>query len=252
QGTEIQLDYSTLAHKYFELLVQNSNGTVSLDLNNIKRSVVQEEDIQALQEYEKMLNIINQLVEEGTLYIADNGEYLMTDNGVGDRYWDNGGRNDFWVRSELVWFIWVPVGYTWKLNTQAYIIFGAITAIMKAGVSILTEGKYAAIKFIAAFANVAVTLFSDYLTDTVYDILYAIFIVGTAINLVLSLISGGIASVIDIVLKVVAVVVGHVLFDWFGKTFFQRGMDNLGDANNTVTVNCNVIFQDRSWSRSVE
>jgi len=182
--------------------------------------------------------------------MTDNG-----DNGVGDRYWDNGGRNDFWVRSELVWFIWVPVGYTWKLNTQASIIFGAITAVMKAGVSILIEGKVKFLKDILKLVSVSLTVVAaleTVLDNVVFDILYAIFIVGTAINIVLTAISGGIASVIDIVLKVVVAIVGNLLCDWFGVNFLKRGGENLTNSNNTVTVDSNVIFQDRSWSSSVE
>jgi len=179
--------------------------------------------------------------------MTDNG-----DNGVGDRYWDNGGRNDFWVRSELVWFIWVPVGYTWKLNTQASIIFGAITAVMKLGALMLTDGKIGFLTKLTKLVGFTISGLDYFLNSVVYDILYAIFIVGTAINIVLSAVSGGIASVIDIVLKVVVVIVGNVLFDWFGKNFLVMGAENLENSNNTVTVTSDLVFQGRSWSRSIE
>ncbi|MCL2598990.1 MAG: hypothetical protein FWD76_03660 [Firmicutes bacterium] len=254
----LDVDLSAYADKYIEFFVPNENGTVSLDLSKKARDgkTIEQADAEVMQQYANMLTSINALVADGTLYIADNGEYLMTgqesDLGI-EKGW-SGGKNDFYIRTEshkVVFFtVTIPVGYTWNMSTSAAIIFGAITAVLKVGVTLLLGGESKAIESILMVCGVVADVASLLDSGWIYSVLYGIFIVGTAIDVAVA--STGAGSVIVVAMKVVVAVLGNILFDFFGLNFLAKGINNLSTSNNTVKMESNLLFGNRNfWSVKV-
>ena len=122
-GDGVGLEY--YAKKYINFFVQNDNGTVSLDLTRKTRgnTSIEEQDIEVMQQYDKMLNTINSMVENGTLYIADDGNYYFADNYATRTI--VGGKNDFYIRTQSILWVPVPVGYYFSLSMAVSVFFVA-------------------------------------------------------------------------------------------------------------------------------
>ncbi|MCL2599470.1 MAG: hypothetical protein FWD76_06165, partial [Firmicutes bacterium] len=115
------------------------------------------------------------------------------------------------------------------------------------GVSVLLGGENNAIRLILGLVGVGLDFTSELNASWIYSVVYAIFIVGTAIDVAVA--STGAGSVIVVAMKVIVAVLGNILFDFFGCQFLAKGINNLSDANNTVKMESNLVFGNRKfWS----
>jgi len=187
--TEIGPDYSQLAYKYYDLFVQNPNGTVSLDFSLSGSSsfgitgstLIEEPDRASLNEYAKFLDNINQQVNDGTLYQGDDGNYYFYYSDSSSRT-TTGGKNDVYIWSEKVWFLWIPSGYAVELSVQNSIVFGIVMdnymGIFNPSVDVLQNLD----EFRKIFENYVGIVGDAELVQKAYNILQQVIIVGLGIK----------------------------------------------------------------------
>lgn len=239
--------------------MQNSNGTVSIDFSLSGTSgigitggtMIDESDREPLNEYSNMLNKVNNLVDDGTLYIADDGNYYLVENDASSRNL-TGGKNDFWVRSQKVWFIWIPVGYHIELSATNAIIFGAVSALFGHAGSMIggdfdsfmdfmrEEGKITGVdifleagdSMIGGLLTILNTIWSKYsLYEDIKLVFSALMGTGGAIGAILGII-------IDFILSLVW---GNV-----GMPFLINGLRCVVSNYNTCVVEPNLILTGSS------
>jgi len=257
QDVQVSQDFEQLAEKYIDFFVQNDNGTVSLDLSNkLRTSGIDEQDLADLQEYAKTLDLINGFVHDGTMVVDENGDYVVGDGQEKDARDLNGGKNEFYVRTKKVVFINVPVGYRFSLGSMGAIIFGGITAIVAWGSNILflANGKQQLfdriIKALAIGANTAAWFFMDANIEWMFNLLYAIYVVGMAIDAAVGAATAGAGAVVSTVVKTVVAIIGNYVFNTIGYDFLLNGVRNAFGENgnhNTVVAETNLILQNRSF-----
>ncbi|MDR3021244.1 MAG: hypothetical protein LBU60_00990 [Clostridiales bacterium] len=242
------VDFEYLAEKYQQYFVVHQNGIVSLDTGRaiLRSQSIESQDEQGLQEYSNMLEKINGLVADGSLYINESGEYLMTDAQMQIRDL-NGGRNEFYVKTKSIFFVPVPIGYHFSLGTIGAIAFGAITAVISWGTGlflpVLLQGKAKTLQFMLdTLRAVNTTIFTQNF-DMIFNILYGIYIVGTAINVALNATAPGVGAIVTMLISLIS---GYI-FDTVGLQFILMGLDNTVSSNNTVVAETNLILQNRSF-----
>jgi hypothetical protein len=239
-------DFEELAEKYQEFFVQNDNGTVSLDLSRRTRSgiTIDTQEQEVMQQYATMLDNINELVDNGTMYISEDGEYLMTERQA-VRDW-TGGKNEFKIRTKKVFFIPIPVGYHISFGTIGAITFGAITAAIYLGsaymVTKLFQGVAATLEAILEVAHFASSFFIESF-ENIFNILYGIFVLGTAINVMVNAAAPGVGTLI---LTLVNLLSGYI-FDTIGNPFLLNGINIIESSHNTVMADTNLVLQNRSF-----
>ena len=250
-NTAVSRDYSELAGKYIGLFVANDNGTVTLDIGNkANRAMIEDEDLQALQEYAEMIENVNALVEDGTLYIAEDGNYYMVEDVAENNLARGfiGGKNEFYVRSQKFWFLWLPVGYHIELSSWGAILLGAISGIAGAGgAALILKGISAVsawiVSVLTVVASTVATAFLDANLNTLFNIVYSIYVGGMAVMTAISVLSGGIGSIVAFLLNML----GTYIFWTIGNTFLQKGIQIAVGSDNTVVCDTNLILQNSSY-----
>ena len=251
-------DYTYLANKYYNLFVQNPNGTVTLDLSLSGTSgmgitgstVIDDIDRSALNEYAKFLDNVNAQIENGAMYIGDDGNYYFNSIGNNDQSRSViGGKNEAYIRTEKFWFVWLPVGWHIELNAWGSIMLGIISGVAAwGGAKMILQG---ADKFLVGFtAGLSLTLSTAALAfladnlDDIFTIVYGIFVGGMAAITVASALTGGAASILGFILNIL----GTYIFWTIGADFLAKGIViALGTNDNTVAADTNLVLQNRSF-----
>jgi hypothetical protein len=256
QSVSSDVDFEALVYKYGYLYTFNDNGTVSIDLgtSTTRAQAIEPQDFEVLQQHAEMLDRINALVDDGTLYIDANGDYQLTVEYINQfggnqktslRY-ISGGAHEGYVRRG---FLGIPVGYHFALGTLASILFGAVTAVTALlGSSILsvnTPSKF--VKWlIKAVDFVGIGAMETWLNDNsevVFAVVYGVFVGGMVVSAALSAATGGIGgAVVGFIVKLL----GSFIYYTLGDPFLKEGLQNLFRKENTVEIDTNLLFLNRS------
>jgi hypothetical protein len=254
-------EWSYLAHKYIDRIVLGDNNTVRLNTNTNLRnaSVIDPSDMQELEEYQRALDAIASCVEDGTMYIDDDGNYYVTgsSNSLTSRGL-NGGRDQFYIRTEKIWFVWVPVGYYLALNTVNSIALGIATWIFSISASIISNVQTKVDEF---RKSLGATLFDmmmrqffgkdgNFVADFV-SIVLQMKAIADSIDFVFVAFSGGISAIISAAIRVLVSLLASYIHDRVGFEFLQRSCYNLSDGNNTVVMESDLILNWRKFGRYV-
>ncbi|MCL1944823.1 MAG: hypothetical protein FWF56_03335 [Firmicutes bacterium] len=260
-STNITQDFESLAEKYLNYFKKNDNNTVSLSLRPrlATDNPIVAEDMSAMLEYSQMLDNINKLVLDGSMYIAEDGNYYIKDDTSTTKAF--GGKNQFYVKTnKILWVIPVPVGYYLALDLASSAIFGLIVWSIKKA----SSGVFASLEvFIAGVKLVVGYTFNKLLnqlglTDgALFNTLYAIVISGIAVSAALNssgAFSFGIVNLVDIIVRAVVFVLSSYIWDRVGSPFLLDSMKSYGELiinkskNNTIEMNSDLIL----WNRTIE
>ena len=257
-NTAVSRDYSELAGKYIGLFVANDNGTVTLDIGNkANRAVIEAEDLQALQEYAEMIERVNALVEDGTLYIAEDGNYYLVGKDFSSRSLV-GGRNDFWVRTEEFWLlffsVWLPVGYHIELGATNAIIFGAVSGFFAFASTFIANSYDKFVEYIKkegmwTAGDITAEAAPDDLgvvVDTLKNIWSIVSVVRTIKEAIKNLMK---ADAISAIVGVIVDIILNLIWGSTGLPFLVKGLQCAITSDNTVIVEPNLIFlSSNSWT----
>jgi len=259
--TDINTDYSYLANKYYSYFVQNPNGTAYLDLGmsslsglGITSNVqIEPADRDGLIEYGKFLDNLNQQVANGDVYIGDDHNYYFTqiDKNENSRTL-KGGRNNYYIRSERFWFIWLPVGHHIEMSTEVAVFFGVITGVLAIGSNILAGGVKSLKTWIKEIAAVDLELVNDvFLEDFLYDLVDVALTVMTVKGIVEGIKAICDASFLVVFIDAIATLFINLVWGSVGFPMLKLGAGIItpNSISNTVVVEPDLIFvSSTSWT----
>lgn len=189
-----------------------------------------------LKELDCFLSEVNTLVDNEEISIDEDGFYRITE--VSDDYVIQEAVNDFSIRHtacriRIFWktfTIWVPVGYTIKLNTLSSLFFGGLSLLFKvktvgaAQKAILANGSMARNILVsgAKMAGLA-TLESD-MEKLIVDMLYAFALANASIDALTLACSGGLATILK---KAITFMLATYIWTQLGTHFFMGSLENL-------------------------
>ena len=244
-------DFTDLAYKYYDYFVQNSDGTYRLDITNIAGRTglrsIESSDFAMLEQYSKMIDDNNKLKSDGTLTQGADGNWYLSDSEQQSRT-VIGGRNQFYIVSKKIWFIWVDVGYGMDLSVANTIVFGAVMEALygafKPSNSVLTSLE----SFKTWFQQYIIwdsTNEVQVILQKAYDILSQVIIYGSALKTALALFFGStIANILDMFLNtVLGWLVGNV-YNRISKPMVNEAKNVyvLTNPKNTIKCETDLIF----------
>jgi len=255
-GTDTSPDYNYLAHKYFDLFSLNSNGTVSLDLNFSGSSssgitggtIIDPSDRDALNNYTIFLDSFNKQMQEGMLYLAEDGNYHLVVSETDSRNWGS-GKNDYWFR---MW-LFIPLGHHIELSAQNAFIFGVVSAFFAIGSSMIMRELNDFIEFVkfeawtlGDISSESLSLFSGTWVNVLTGIWSVVSIIKTfkdAIDLALKA-SGTLASIVSTIVTILL----NLIWGSVGIPMLVNSLICGLTDDNTVVVETDPLFiQGSSW-----
>lgn len=189
-----------------------------------------------LKELDGFLNEINTLVDNEEVVIDEDGFYRITE--VSDEYVLQEAVNDFSIRHtackiRIFWktfTIWVPVGYTIKLNTLSSLFFGGLSLLFSvktvgaAQKAILANGStFKSLLITGAKAAGLATLESD-MEKLIVNMLYAFALADASIDALTLACSGGLATILK---KAITFMLASYIWTQLGTHFFLGSLENL-------------------------
>ena len=240
-------DYTNLAKKYFSYFVQNSDGLYYLDLRKRGVVAIDEADREELKSYGIMVDKVNAMIADGTLYLAEDGNYHAVGVDVGSRSF-SGGRNDFWVR----WWWFLPVGYHIELSATNAFIFGAVSGFFAFASSFIAgdydkfidyikkEGKWTGGDLVAeaSYATDFLTVLAD-----IWAVVSTLRFIKDAFKVLMK--GGGIAVIVGVIVDIVL----NLVWSNAGMPFLVNSLKCIFTSDNTVVVEPNLLFlSNSSWT----
>lgn len=263
--TVVSVDYEQLVIKYQEYFTQNENGTISINLNTkYTRQAIDKEDQKSLQKYAHSLDVINNLVENGVLYIADDGNYYVSNeqeqkrvenrDALSDAILEavkkvlaqylNMGKNDFYVKTTKILWINVPTGYYLALNNYFAQFFAIATQIVAdASSSMFASGLNFQVYLESILGSQLlsepfwITLIKELGCEGVRDVFQKLYNGDYGwVNILLN------SGILGNVLKVVIGILGGYINNQVGKPFKNKAQENRNNGNNTVEMNSDLLL----------
>jgi len=238
-------DFTDLAYKYYDYFVQNSDGTYRLDITNIAGRTglrsIESSDFAMLEQYSKMIDENNKMKADGTLTQGADGNWYLSDTEQSSRTLI-GGRNQFYIVSKKIWFIWVDVGYGMDLSVANTVVFGAVMEALygafKPSNSVLTSLE----SFRTWFQQYIIwdsTNEVQIILQKAYDILSQVIIYGSALKTALAYIFGStIANILDMFLNTVLGWLVGGIYNKISKPMTNEATKVFSLTNPTNTVKC--------------
>lgn len=211
-----------------------------------------------LKELDGFLNEINTLVDNEEVVIDEDGFYRITE--VSDEYVLQEAVNDFSIRHtackiRIFWktfTIWVPVGYTIKLNTLSSLFFGGLSLLFKvktvsaAQKTVLANGSVGRNILVSGAKAVGLATLESDMEKLIVDMLYAFALANASIDALTLACSGGLATILK---KAITFMLATYIWSQLGTHFFVGALENLlTDPYNIQQV---LIILSNALSRSV-
>ncbi len=170
------------------------------------------EYVEELTKLASFLDEINSMVDKNEVFIDEDGYYRIAE--VSDDYVLQDAVNDFTVRHtacriKIFWktfTIWVPVGYTIKLNTLSSLFFGGLSLLFNAKTvgaaqkAILANGSTIKSLLISGGKALGLSTFANDTEKFIVNMLYAFSLANASIDALTLVSSGGLVTIVKKVL----------------------------------------------------